>query len=75
MPKKFESRDFLNIFLRIWGFDAHFLINIFPIKKTCSGKDFLLNLLGNAEVADLIVPHVTVINIAFNTCLKTYPSD
>ena len=30
----FEAGDFLNIFLRFWGFEVHFLVKIFLIKKT-----------------------------------------
>ena len=32
----FEAGDFLNVFLRFWGFEAHFLIKIFLIKKMCN---------------------------------------
>ena len=31
-----EPCDFLNIFLKFWLFDPHFLINFFLIKKSCS---------------------------------------
>ena len=30
-----EPCDFLNIFLKFWLFEPHFLINFFLIKKTC----------------------------------------
>ena len=32
----FEAGDFLKIFLRFLGFEAHFVIKIFLIKKMCS---------------------------------------
>ena len=28
-----DAGGFLNIFFKFWGFEAHFLINIFRIKK------------------------------------------
>ena len=34
-----EPCDFLNIFVRFWPFEPHFLINVFHIKKTCNTTD------------------------------------
>ena len=41
-----------------------------------SVKDYLLNLLGNVEVADLIAPHVTQLRtFAIRTCSQTYQTN
>ena len=47
----FEAGDFLNIFLRFWGFSGTFLIKNFLIKKPCSNSQNLFEVTTDSNLA------------------------